>query len=733
MNATPAWKAPPVAGRLAVRQALVVALIGLALAAVLSALEVSREFSESEALERRNIEQMLAVLGEPAAQAGYHLNAQAAAVVVKGALSFSPVREAVLRNDFGEILAQGRNEQLAADDGAWWARFVAPTQEHRLSLSHGPSARRVGELRVVTAAGPRVQRFLRSAWRDVAVSVASILAVTLVLGAWFHATLTRPLMAIVRRIRPGPLDDAPAAHAELARGDEIGEIARAFERYQREAQERTASIEASASALAASELRHRRIVETAGEGVWQVDPQGSTTLANEAMAQMLGTTAALLHGRSLFDFLDEDGQRLAAQKLLGRRGGGSERHELRFRRADGRELWAEVASCPIVGADGQHAGALAMVTDATERRRRDEELRASNTRLLSMVADLERHKQDMAQIAELNELLQSARTETEAFDVIRAVGERLFAGSSGGLSIAGSGDEMIRVAAWGTPAWVPARYERQACWAIRRGGPHQQGPGHGVHCSHNPGEGAGRLLCTPLSVEGRLLGLLHLGGGAGNGDDLLDEATRRRAELFGEVIKLGLSNLRLRDNLRDQALHDALTGLPNRRLFDETLPREVARCVRSGQALTVAIIDVDHFKRFNDHYGHDTGDRVLRAVAATLLRGIRSGDLACRYGGDEFLCLLAGTTAAEAQARFVELLEQAPVAEDPGQGALPEPVTFTVGLASAPESGTVAADLLRAADAALYSAKARGGHRVERAVPQPSDAAGPQATHLLLG
>jgi diguanylate cyclase (GGDEF)-like protein/PAS domain S-box-containing protein len=733
MTARPDWVTPPGAGRLAVRQALVVALIGLALAAVLSALEVSRDFTESEAMERRNIEQMLAVLSEPAAQAGYHLNAQAAAVVVKAALSLSPVREAVLRNDFGEILAEGRNDQLTADDGAWWARFVAPTQEHRLPLSHGPGAKRVGELRIVTAAGPRVQRFLHSAWRDIAVSVLSILVVTLVLGVWFHATLTRPLRAIARRIRRDPLDDAPAPRTELARADEIGEIARAFERYQREARERTASIEASASALAASELRHRRIVETAGEGVWQVDQQGITTLANEAMARMLGTTLAQLQGRSLFDFMDEEGQRLAEQLLLGRRGGGSERHELRFRRADGRELWAEVASCPITGADGQHTGVLAMVTDATERRHRDEELRASNTRLRSMVADLERHKQDMAQIAELNELLQSARTETEAFDVIRAVGERLFAGSSGGLSIAGSGDEMIRVAAWGTPAWVPARYERQACWAIRRGGPHLQAPGHGVHCSHYVGDGACRFLCTPLSVEGRLLGLLHLGDRAGTEDELLDDATRRRVELFGEVIKLGLSNLRLRESLRDQALHDALTGLPNRRLFDETLPRELARCVRSGQALTVAIIDVDHFKRFNDHYGHDTGDRVLRAVAATLLRGIRSGDLACRYGGDEFLCLLVGTTAAEAQARFVELLAQAPVAEDPGKGVLPEPVTFTVGLAGAPESGTVAADLLRAADAALYAAKARGGHRVELAVRHPFGTPGAQAPHLQPG
>jgi diguanylate cyclase (GGDEF)-like protein len=341
-----------------------------------------------------------------------------------------------------------------------------------------------------------------------------------------------------------------------------------------------------------------------------------------------------------------------------------------------------------------------------------------------MVADLERHKQDMAQIAELNELLQSARTEAEACEVIRAVGAQLFAGGSGGLSMAGSGDEMARVVAWGAAAAVPERCGRESCWAIRRGGAHLQSPAAGVHCVHNPGDAADALLCTPLYVEGNLLGVLHLVDAAAGGDDLFAEALRRRVELFGEVIKLGLSNLRLRDTLREQALHDVLTGLPNRRLFDETLPRELARCTRSGQALTVAIIDVDHFKHFNDRYGHDMGDRVLRSVASTLSRGIRSGDMACRYGGDEFLCLLAGATAAEAKAHFEQVLAQADVGEMPGEGtdALPERVTFTVGLASAPESATEAAALLRAADAALYAAKARGGHCVAVAVPQrPGD------------
>ncbi|WP_088286785.1 sensor domain-containing diguanylate cyclase [Ideonella sp. A 288] len=710
-------------GRLAIRQAVIVALIGLVLGLAFSALQVSRDYKASEEDERRDIEQMLAVTREPAAQAAYHLNAQAAAVVVQGALSFAPVREVVLRNDFGETLADGHKDKGTADAGAWWTRYVPPNQEYRLPLTYGPTGKRVGELLVVTGRGPRVERFLQNVWRDVVLSVVSSLVVALALGVWFYASLTRPLMAIAQRIRDGSAGDEPAAIAEFDRADEIGEIAAAFERYEQEARERTRNIEAAAAALAASELRHRRIVETAGEGVWQVDQQGTTTLANEAMAQMLGTTAAALHGRSMFDFMDEDGRRTATELFFGLRSGGSVRHEFRFVRTDGSELWAEVSTCLITEPDGRHAGALAMVTNATERRRRDDELRASNAQLRAMVGDLERHKQDMAQISELNELLQSARTEAEAFEVIRAVGSRLFAGGSGALSMVGRGDanEMTRVGEWGTPTMLPPRCERESCWAIRRGGPHLQSPGHGLHCAHDSVGEIGRLLCTPLYVEGQLLGVLQVADDVAAGNEPLDDALRRRAELFGEVIKLGLSNLRLRDSLREQALHDALTGLPNRRLFDEALPRELARCTRSGQALTLAVVDIDHFKHFNDTYGHDMGDRVLRAVASTLMRSIRSGDLACRYGGDEFLCLLVGTTAAEAQARFSELLAQGRVGDGLGGDAMPEPVTFTIGLASAPESGTEAKALLRAADAALYAAKARGRHCIEVAASQRPD------------
>ncbi|CAD5370571.1 PAS domain S-box-containing protein/diguanylate cyclase (GGDEF)-like protein [Rubrivivax sp. A210] len=700
-------------GRLAIRQALIAALVGLLLGVVFSAHQVSREFRESEAEERQEIEQLLAVLREPAAQAAYQLSVAAAAVVVQGTLSFGPVQEAELKNDFGETLARGRGTAPPVDPGVWWARFVAPTHEHRLSLSHGPGGKRVGELRLVTTRGPRVERLMQGIWREGGLSVLRSLIVAMALGVCFHLTLTRPLSAVARRIRNGPAQDEPAAPAEAPRADEIGEISAAFERYEREARERRLSMEAAASALAASEMRHRRIVETAGEGVWQIDEHGTTTLANEAMAEMLGTRAALLLGRSMFDFMDEEGARVAKALFLTRQSGGHERGEFRFLRADGRELWTYLSTCPITDADGRHAGALAMVTNATERRRRDEELRASNAQLREMVGDLEAHKLDMAHIAELNELLQSARAEAEAYGAIGAVGARLFAGGSGGLAMVMSGTEMATVCTWGPSDWLPLRYERDDCWAIRRGGPHLQAPGHGVPCNHVLDGRIDLVLCMPLYVEGELLGVLHLADGDAADHELLDGALRRRVEIFAQVIKLGLSNLRLRESLRDQALRDVLTGLPNRRLFDETLPRELARCARSGQALTVAVVDVDRFKHFNDSYGHDVGDRVLRAVAAALLRNIRSGDMACRWGGDEFMCLLIGATAAEARARFVELLVRTGEGDELGAGAMPEAVTFTVGLASAPDAATDAAGLLRAADAALYVAKARGGHCVE--------------------
>ncbi len=706
-------------GRLAIRHALLAALLGVLLGAGFSILQIGVDYRLSVESERREILQMMAVMREPAAQASYNLNEDAARVVVQGALAYAPVQQAMVVNDFGEMLARVASERVRADPpSAWWTHLVAPTQNYTVPLEFGPARKRVGELRVVTSQAPRVERFFELAWRDMGLNVLRSVTVALALGVLSFVTLTRPLTAIARRIGHGP-STTPGIEplAEAARTDEIGQIASAFERYEREAGERARSLEAAARALAASEVRYRRIVETAGEGVWQVDERGLTTLANEAMARMLGMAPDQLQGRSMFEFVDA-GDRPAVTALLRRREGqDSERSEIRFLRADGHPVWAEVSSCPIADADGHPIGTLAMVTNATERRRRDEELRATNERLTSMVIDLERHKSDMARIAELNELLQSARTEAEAFEVVRAAAAVLFADCAGGFAVAAPGEAMNVVGTWGDCACLPDHYERSACWAIRRGGAHLQSGRHGIRCLHQPADMTGALLCTPLYVDGVLIGVLHLHRSPVEPDDDGDAAdfsgaVQQRLEVFGEVVKLGLSNLRLRDSLREQALRDALTGLPNRRLFDEALPRELTRCLRAHQPLTLAMIDVDHFKHFNDRYGHDAGDRVLRSVAQVLAGSIRADDMACRYGGDEFICLMPGMTAHDAASRFELALQR--MAALAGEDGLPaEPITFTIGLASAPDCGTDVTSLTRAADAALYVAKGKGRNRVE--------------------
>src|SRR5690606_3326547 len=124
-------------------------------------------------------------------------------------------------------------------------------------------------------------------------------------------------------------------------------------------------------------------------------------------------------------------------------------------------------------------------------------------------------------------------------------------------------------------------------------------------------------LCIPMSANGETVGSLHLMSGVAlRKEQMLPLA--QRANRLGETLKLALINLRLRAGLREQATHDGLTGLYNRRFMNDRLPIEIKRCQREGHALSLAMIDVDHFKRFNDQFGHEAGDAVLKALGDLL-------------------------------------------------------------------------------------------------------------------
>ena len=127
--------------------------------------------------------------------------------------------------------------------------------------------------------------------------------------------------------------------------------------------------------------------------------------------------------------------------------------------------------------------------------------------------------------------------------------------------------------------------------------------------------------------------------------------------MLAEQVSLALANLDLREQLRSQAIRDQLTGLYNRRFLEDALTRETGRAARSGEPVAVAILDVDHFKRINDTYGHEAGDAVLRELGQVPLKTIRKTDIVGRFGGEEFLMLLPGATVEVAQARALAVLE----------------------------------------------------------------------------
>jgi diguanylate cyclase (GGDEF)-like protein len=160
------------------------------------------------------------------------------------------------------------------------------------------------------------------------------------------------------------------------------------------------------------------------------------------------------------------------------------------------------------------------------------------------------------------------------------------------------------------------------------------------------------------------------------------------------------------------ALRDGLTGLYNRRYLEDALNRELHRAERGGKPVSVVMIDIDHFKHFNNKFGHDAGDFVLSALARAITKSTRPSDIACRYGGEELAVVLSETNLECARARVeqMRLAIRDTNLTHLGQ-TLPAP-TASFGVAVYPMNGTKAADLLKAADQALYHAKQEGRDRV---------------------
>jgi diguanylate cyclase (GGDEF)-like protein len=206
-------------------------------------------------------------------------------------------------------------------------------------------------------------------------------------------------------------------------------------------------------------------------------------------------------------------------------------------------------------------------------------------------------------------------------------------------------------------------------------------------------------------------------------EDALEQLEIARSALKEEVEKRiwAESELtRANRQLRDRAVRDALTGVHNRGYLEESLAREESRVRRSGQPLGVLMIDIDHFKRFNDTHGHAAGDAVLRGVGQFVLSLTRGEDTFCRYGGEEFVLLMVDTTARAVWDRAEALRAGVQALDFEYDGQSLGTVTLSIGVAMIPDHAADGHGALRAADAALYRAKQDGRNRVVMAESAPA-------------
>ena len=466
-----------------------------------------------------------------------------------------------------------------------------------------------------------------------------------------------------------------------------------------------------ADALQESELRYRRLFETAKDGILILDAEsGQITDVNPYLADMLGYTHNEMLGKALWEigqFKDVAESQIAFRQLQNNE---YIRYEnLPLETEGGQKRHVEFVSNVYLVAGKRVI--QCNVRDITDRKHVADDLRKANDELLGVVAELQTREHDMRLLNRMNDLLQTCTTQEEAYKVVALMAVELFPGQGGCLASLRPWDQFLEtVARWGEDALPEALFSLEECWAMRRGQPYEvTDPQASLLCRHFVHEPSTGYLCVPLTVHGETLGLLCVVGDTES--DERQAARHRLAVTVGEGIKLCLSNLRLRAKLREQAIHDPLTGLANRRYLEESLPRELHRASRAKSVLSIAMLDIDHFKRFNDTLGHDSGDALLREVGRLLREKLRKSDIASRYGGEEFVLVLPESSLADTLQR-VEVIRLAVRELQVRHGdQLLGTVTLSGGVTQARE-GMTARELLREADQALYAAKHAGRDRV---------------------
>ncbi|HEY9844981.1 MAG TPA: diguanylate cyclase, partial [Candidatus Caenarcaniphilales bacterium] len=598
--------------------------------------------------------------------------------------------------------------------GSNYRTSYSPLYDHRQEFK--PSQAKPVGILYVGEPEQEVQDFL---FRQQLISYSiggSLLFFVSVLSIPIAASVARPVKDLTRFAQQVATGEGRVRLEAVERQDEVGLLAR-------ELNEMAARIEINLEVARQAEAKYRSIFENATEGIFQTTPEGRYLNANPALARIYGydsppeliTTLTNVEQQL---YVERD-RRNEFMRLMQEYDAVSE-FESQIYRKDGSVIWISENARAIYSASGAILCYEGSVEDITERKGAQEALQQANEKLRVWVSELEQRNRETTLLSEMGELLQACLTVAEAYTVITQCVQPLFPDMPGGLFVMSASKNLVEaVATWGAPVTSEILFAPAECWALRRGQAHLVADTHsGLCCKHLYHLMPGEYCCVPMMAQGDALGVLYL---SSLERGRLTAAKQRLAVTVAEQIALALANLQLRETLQNQSIRDPLTGLFNRRYLDESLERELHRAKRNLQSLGIIMLDVDYFKRFNDTFGHEAGDALLRELGLLLQGYIRGADIACRYGGEEFLLLLPEASLDATYQRAEQLRQAVKHLNVQHRRQAVGAVTLSLGVAVFPEHGLTAEVVVRAADVALYRAKAEGRDRIVTALFQANE------------
>jgi diguanylate cyclase (GGDEF)-like protein/PAS domain S-box-containing protein len=468
------------------------------------------------------------------------------------------------------------------------------------------------------------------------------------------------------------------------------------------------------------------LIQNSPLGIVVLNRQGAVQLANSAFERLFQydrheLASINIGGLGIPDDEASDPEQVIPQIFAGK---GLHR-TVRRRGKDGQILDLALHGVPL-RVRGEIRGAYLIYEDVSEQVRAGKRQAQHAEALDRLVKALERRTGQITLLNEMGSLLAGSGSVQEACAIAADSMQKLFPdASSGALYLFRSSRDLVEAAVrWGQTDALAPTFPPEACWSLRRGQAHWSTPSkQDTICQHVNKTSTCESLCVPMAAQANTIGVLHLefesaqvqhASGLASFRDSHQQLTISAAS----QVSLSLASLRLRETLREQAIRDPLTRLFNRRFLEESFARELQLALRKKQPITVLFLDLDHFKKFNDIFGHDAGDMVLQSLADLFRDFFRATDICCRYGGEEFAILLPESSSREAVVRADALRSEVRALRLQYKKQPLGQLTISVGVAAFPEHGSTTVDLLKIADQCLYESKARGRDVVTVALPR---------------